>query len=146
MRRLALLAIVCALTASCAGTREVTGDRRVVGSVAMTFTVRPARVEVGRTVRFSLKMTNVAGRPAELTFPTSQQYDFWVMRGAKEVWRWSDDRVFTQAIEKRSIEPQSTLALSEPWSAGSAGTYVVHGELHADGYRHDLTGELKVGN
>ncbi len=146
MRRVLAVGFVIAVFASCAGTDEVTGDRRVVGGVNVTFTVRPARVDVGRTVRFALRITNIAGRAAELTFPTSKQYDFWVTRGRDEVWRWSDDRLFTQAIEKRTIEPQGALTLSEPWIAAPAGTYTVHGELHADGYRRDLTGELRVGN
>jgi hypothetical protein len=141
-----LVALVCALTlVSCAGSDEVSGDRRVVGGVSVTFSVRPARVEVGKTVTFTLRVVNIAGREAELTFPSSKQYDFWVTRGSREVWRWSDGRLFTQAIEKRTIAPQSQIVLSEPWAAGPAGEYRVHGELLADGYRRDLEGELTVG-
>ena len=146
MRR--ALAVACVLVAlsSCAGSDEVSGDRRVVGGVTLTFSVRPARVEVGRSVRFTMRVTNIAGRTAELTFPTSKQYDFWVTRGRDEIWRWSDGRLFTQAVEKRTIDPQSAIALSEPWTADRAGDYTVHGELLADGYRRDLTGTLRVGN
>jgi hypothetical protein len=146
MRRVLALVFVMAALASCAGSDEVSGDRRAVGGVTITFTVRPARVEVGRTVRFALRVLNIAGRKAELTFPTSKQYDFWVTRGRDEIWRWSDDRLFTQAVEKRTIDPQGVLALSEPWVAERAGEYTVHGELQADGYRRGLTGELRVGN
>ena len=142
----ASVALVAILCASCAGSGEVSGDRRTVGNVAVTFTVRPARVEVGRSVRLTLRMANVAGLPAELTFPTSQLYDFWVTRGKTEVWRWSKERVFTPAVEKRTIEPLATLTLAEPWVARSSGSYVVHGELYANGFRDGLTGELKVGD
>jgi hypothetical protein len=145
VRALIVIVAVLAVCASCAGSSEVSGDRRVVGGVSMTFTVRPARVEVGKTVIFTLRMNNIAGRPAELTFPTGKQYDFWVTRGSREVWRWSDDRLFTQAVEKRTIGPQDTLSLSESWVAKDAGHFVVHGQLHADGYGGDLEGELDVG-
>jgi hypothetical protein len=144
-RLVALMCVLSVLTA-CAGSDEVSGDRRVVGNVSVTFSVRPARVEVGRTVSFTLRVINLGGRAAQLTFPTSKQYDFWVTRGENETWRWSDEKLFTQAIEKRTIGPQSAITLSEPWAAGPAGTYTVHGELQADGYRRALTGELRVGN
>ena len=126
MRLLVGIAAVLAVSASCAGSSEVSGDRRVVGDVTVTFTVRPARVEVGKTVLLTLRVTNVAGRPAELTFPSAKLYDFWVTRGSDEVWRWSDGRFFTQAIEKRTIGPQDTLTLSEPWVARDDGRFVVH--------------------
>ena len=146
MKPLVALAFVMTILASCAGSDEVSGDRRVVGGVTVTFTVRPAHVEVGKTVRFALRVNNIAGRPTELTFPTSKQYDFWVTRGDAEIWRWSEGRLFTQAVEKRSIDPQASITLSEPWTAEPAGTYRVHGQLHADGYGRDLVGELRVGN
>jgi hypothetical protein len=145
VRRIVALGCVLVTLASCAGSDEVSGDRRVVGGVTVTFTVRPARVEAGETVTFALRIANIAGRAAELTFPSSKQYDFWVMRGREEVWRWSEGRLFTQAIEKRTIDPQGSLTLTEPWKAEPTGAFTVHGELHADGYRRDLTGELRVG-
>lgn len=131
---------------SCAGGTEVSGDRRVVGGVAVAFTARPARVAVGRTVRLVLRLTNVSGTRTELTFPTSQQYDFWVVQGDDEVWRWSEDQIFTQAIEKRTIGPQEAITLTEPWVPQQSGAYVVHGEVKAEGYGRDLTGKVMVGD
>jgi hypothetical protein len=139
-------ACVVATLAACAGTDEVSGDRRVVGGVSLTFSIRPARVEVGRTVRFALRVTNIQGRKTELRFPTSKQYDFWVTRGRDEIWRWSDGKLFTPAIEKRTVDPQGAITLSEPWTATPAGRYIVHGELQAEGFRRALTGTLRVGD
>jgi hypothetical protein len=145
MRGTLLALAVVMLASSCAGGGDVSGDRRVVGGVTVTFSVRPARVEVGRTVRLALRVTNIAGRPEKLTFPSAQQYDFWVTRGEEEVWRWSDDRVFTQSVEKRTIDPQGTITLSESWVANESGEYRVHGQVLAEGYGRDLTGSLRVG-
>ncbi len=39
------------------------------------------------------------------------------MDGDEEVWRWSSDRAFTQAVTTAEIEPQGTLVLSETWIA-----------------------------
>lgn len=145
MRRAVATVCVLASLVACAGSDEVSGDRRVVGGVTVTFTVRPARVEVGKTVRFALRVTNIQGRRTELTFPTSKAYDFWVTRGGDEIWRWSEGRLFTQAVEKRTIDPQGAITLEEPWAAGPAGRYTVHGELQADGFRRELKGTLRVG-
>lgn len=147
MRRVGrvIAGVLLLLTLSCAGANDVAGDRRVVGGVAVAFTARPARVAVGRPVRLVLRLTNLSGTRTELTFPTSQQYDFWVMQGTDEVWRWSDDQAFTQALEKRTIDPQQAITLSEVWVPERSGGYVVHGEVKAQGYGRDLTGRVRVG-
>jgi hypothetical protein len=129
---------------ACSG-NEVSGDRRTVGGVGVSFSVAPSRAEVGRSVRFTLRLTNVTGKTEQLTFPTGQRYDFWVMDGDEEVWRWSDDRVFTQAITKSSIDTQGTLVLSENWTPDRSGDFEAFGELAADGYERPLSGELRIG-
>lgn len=111
----------------------------------MTFTVTPGRAEVGRPVRFALRLTNNTGRAERLTFATGQQYDFWVTDGDEELWRWSEERAFTQAIQEHTLGPQDSLILDETWTTTSAGTFVAHGELKADAYGRPLTGELIVG-
>lgn len=136
-------ALVC--LAACAGSAEVSGDRRVVGGVIVTFTVTPGRAEVGRAVRVALRLTNNTGRAEKLTFASGQQYDFWVTDGDKEIWRWSEDRVFTQAIEERTLGPQESLTLAESWTTTKAGELVAHGQLKANGYGRALSGDLIVG-
>jgi hypothetical protein len=133
------------LLGACAGSSEVAGDRRVVGDVTMAFTVTPARVEVGRSVRFALRLTNNGGRSRDLDFASGQLYDFWVTDGDREVWRWSDEMTFTQALEKRTIPTQDSVVFEESWtSEGRPGTYVAHGLLKAEGYERELTGEVIV--
>jgi hypothetical protein len=145
MRRTALALFALLLIANACSGNEVSGDRRTVGGVGVTFSVAPSRAEVGRPVRFTLRLTNVTGKTEQLTFPTGQRYDFWVMDGDEEVWRWSDDRVFTQAITKASIDTQGTLVLTENWTPDRSGDFEVFGELAADGYKRPLSGELQVG-
>jgi hypothetical protein len=132
------------LFVACVGGANVSGDLRNVGSVTVTFKVAPARAKVGQAVRFSLRLSNNAGRDEELTYPTGQRYDFWTTSGSREAWRWSDGRVFTQATTKESIGAQSGLIFSESWTPERAGTYVAHGRVTADGYERELTGKLEV--
>jgi hypothetical protein len=141
-----LLAIsVLLLATACAGGGEVSGDRRVIGDVTMAFTVTPARVEVGKAVRLSLRLTNHGGRIKQLDFASGQLYDFWVTKSGDEVWRWSDDRTFTQATERREIASQDTLTLAESWTTEGVGTYVAHALLRSEGFDRELTGKVDVG-
>jgi hypothetical protein len=143
-RPIAVLACTFFACVSCAGGAEVSGDRRIVGDATMSFLITPSRVEVGKAVRFALRVTNTGGRPEELRFASGQLYDFWVTDGAKEVWRWSDDRRFTQATQERSIPSQDSLTLEESWRSEGTGTLIAHGLLKAEGYDRELTGKLRV--
>lgn len=145
MKRLAGALAVLALAGACAGGTEVSGDRRVVGDVTVVFTVTPSRVEVGRPVRFALRLTNHAGRDRVLPFSTGQIYDFWVTAEGREVWRWSDDRSFTQALTERSIPPQDTITFSEAWTASPAGDYIAHGIVRSGDFERELTGRFSAG-
>ena len=142
------IAIACAtlVLAACAGGSEVSGDRRVVGNSTVTFTVRPAKAELGRPVRFQLRITNNSGREDELTFATGQRYDFWVASDTGDLmWRWSDDRVFTQAIETVAIAPMDTLTLTESWTPDFTGAFRAFGRVEARGFDRALDGELVIG-
>ncbi|MHB9027537.1 MAG: BsuPI-related putative proteinase inhibitor, partial [Candidatus Latescibacterota bacterium] len=71
-----------------------------------------------------------------ITFPTGQSYDFIVSRDNSEVWRWSTDRFFTQAIREATIAAGNSLTFTETWDQTNndvervpAGTYSVTGIL-----------------
>jgi hypothetical protein len=136
---------VAFLAASCVGGGpDISGDRRNVGDVTVTFTVSPARVKVGQNVRFSVRLVNNAGREKVLTYPTGQRYDFWATAGRREEWRWSKDRVFVQAVTEEELAPQGGVTFAESWAPARRGTYVAHGRLTARGYERELTGRLVV--
>src|SRR5688500_15643838 len=57
-------------------------------------------VRVADGVRFTLHVTNRGGRNLELMFPSGQTHDFVVLDAAgKQLWRWSEGRMFTQAMQ-----------------------------------------------
>ena len=68
----------------------------------------------GKTLRFTLDVTNVGRKNVELTFPDGQTHDFAVLDGAgREVYRWGADRMFTQSVQNRTIDHGETLRISE---------------------------------
>jgi hypothetical protein len=144
VKRLAA-AVVLLLCASCVGSgTEISGDLRNVGGVTETFKVSPARAKVGQAITFSLRLVNNAGLEERLIYPTGQRYDFWATIGSHEHWRWSDGRVFTQAVTKESIPAQTGTTFTASWTPERPGTYVVHGLLKAERYERELTGKLEV--
>jgi hypothetical protein len=83
----------------------------------------------GDTVLLALRVTNPYQAPVQVTFPSGQTYDFAVRAGGRELWRWSADRGFTQAVQTRTLEPGGTWTFGERW-VRPAG---VRGELTAVG-------------
>lgn len=75
-------------------------------------------VETGDTVRLTLQVTNPSTAPVAVTFSSGQSYDF-VVRPAgagAEVWRWSADMGFTQALRTLTLGPGETWTFTERWT------------------------------
>lgn len=87
---------------------------------------------LGDSVEFVLQVTNTTGSEIDLTYPTGQSFDFVVSDAAgREVWRWSADRMFTQAVREEELAAGETLTYSAAWAAAGqpAGDYSVLGTL-----------------
>lgn len=96
------------------------------GSLVSSLQVEPS----ADSVRFVLQVTNAGTQPVPLEFSSGQSFDFVVMQGARELWRWSADRMFTQAMRSETLAPSETRTFTATW-APPAG---VHGELTASGF------------
>lgn len=78
-------------------------------------------VHVADGVRFALHVTNEAQKTLELTFPDGQTHDVVVLDAAeREVWRWSDGRMFTQSLQNRVLDEDETASYEAAWPARSA--------------------------
>lgn len=145
MRRLAPFVVAALAATGCmSGGTPISGDSRNVGDVTMTFRVEPSRVKAGQSVRLTLSLQNSSGRKVELVFPSGQKYDFWVTRDGRQVWRWSADRFFTQAVVRQTLEGQTGTQFSETWQTEGAGTYEAHARATAQRFERPLTGEVVV--
>jgi hypothetical protein len=139
-RRLSVLAtvLVVALSGACAadeapvaqpevdrvaGAEGAAADGALVGSLE----VEPSAA----AVRFVLRVENRGAGPVEVTFPSGQDYDFVVLQDGREVWRWSEDRMFTQALREERLAAGEAWTFEEVWrpSPGMAGEFEVVGRL-----------------
>jgi hypothetical protein len=89
---------------------------------------------VGDSVHFALQITNTSSEPVELHYRDGQSYDFLVLRGDMEVWRWSSDQMFTQALRHELLQPGETLDFEESWRipTGLRGELIAVGRLTAE--------------
>lgn len=80
--------------------------------------VSSLRVETGDTVTFTLQVTNASAAPVVFNFRSGQSYDFAVRPAGAgaEVWRWSADMGFTQAVRTLTLAPGETWTFGERWT------------------------------
>lgn len=83
-------------------------------------------------VRFAFTVTNTAGEPRELHFRSGQTADVVVLEGDREVWRWSDGRLFTQALRTETLAAGEAMTHEATWDAPAAGEYDAVATLEAD--------------
>jgi hypothetical protein len=87
---------------------------------------------VGTPVRLTFAIANSGPAPVTLQFATSQKYDFEVRRGGQTVWRWSADRMFTQALTSLTLAPGARQTFAQTWKQqDDRGQPVTAGEYEA---------------
>ncbi len=103
-----------------------------VAKIAPTFAVKVDK----STLHFSLDVTNVGKKNVELQFPDGQTHDFAVLDSAgREVYRWSEGRMFTQSLQNRTIEDGETLRIAEQATPPlPQGSYVAVATLRSTNY------------
>lgn len=95
---------------------------------------------VDGNVVFDFHVTNAGDSSVEVTFTSGQTADVVIYEagGDEEVWRWSDGRMFTQAMETMALEPGAEFHKSYTWKTPESGEYRVRATLNAD---HDAEAE-----
>lgn len=87
--------------------------------------------DAGDDLELTLTVQNAGADPVELSFSDGQRVDFAAFDGAEEVWRWSADRMFTQALGTEELAPGESRTFAGTWADPPAGEYRVVGELVA---------------
>lgn len=82
-------------------------------------------------VALTLTVENTGEDPVEMTFRDGQRAEFVARSDGDEVWRWSDGRMFTQAISTAEVDPGETVAFEAGWSDPAPGEYTLHGWIAA---------------
>lgn len=84
-------------------------------------------------VAFAFRVVNAGTDPVSVTFRSGQTADLTVYDDTAEmVWRWSSDKMFTQAIETRTLGPGQALEETFTWESPPSGSYSAVATLEAD--------------
>ena len=108
--------------------------------VALTLGVTSAR-----SVRFALKVVNESDKRVEMRFRSGLMQDFVVLdEHAREVWRWSEGRMFTQSVQNRVIAAGDSIAFEESWTPDRPGRYTVVARLNSPNYPAEQRAQFDV--
>lgn len=77
------------------------------------------------TVEFAFTVENPTTEPVELEFRSGFVADFAVFDNGEEVWRFSDDMMFTQALQSETLAPGETFTYAASWDDPRPGEYEV---------------------
>jgi hypothetical protein len=91
-------------------------------------------------------VTNTTEGPLDLTFPTGQSFDFVVSDGGREIWRWSAEQMFTQAIRHEQLGPGETQRHEATWEPppGVEGELLVRGVLTASDHAVEQSARFRI--
>lgn len=82
-------------------------------------------------VEFTFTVTNTGTEPVDLEFRSGLIADVGVYEEDAEIWRWSDDRTFTQALRTETLEPTESFAQEARWENPFPGRYTAEASLEA---------------
>ncbi|WP_293029536.1 BsuPI-related putative proteinase inhibitor [Natronococcus sp.] len=83
------------------------------------------------TVRFEFAVRNAGTDPVELQFSDACKAEFVVEEEGREVWRYTDGRMFAQMISSERIAPDETATYEAEWEEPRSGEYTAVAELRA---------------
>jgi hypothetical protein len=92
-------------------------------------------------LRFTLSVRNNTPKMLELRFPDGQTHDFVVKDFAgKEVWRWSQGRMFTSAMRSETLKGKGETQFEETWDTnGQHGSFTAVAVLRSNNFPVEST-------
>lgn len=92
-------------------------------------------ISVSNGVHFSFDVVNASARKLEVLFNDGRTHDIIVLDSlGREVWRWSNDRMFTQVVQSKVLRASDTLTFAESWTDPRPGSYIAVASLPSRNY------------
>lgn len=102
-------------------------------------------VTVDDAVRFDFAVVNESKKKLEVSFADGRTHEVVVLDSlGREVWRWSEGRMFTQAMQNRVLRTSDALRYEEEWQAPAPGRYVAVATLVSRNYPAEQRVEFTV--
>ncbi len=81
------------------------------------------------TVEFAFTVTNAGSETVDLQFSDAAKAEFVVREGDREVWRFTEGRVFAQMLSTDRLEPGASTTYDGEWDDPRPGAYTAVAEL-----------------
>lgn len=123
---IAVLAFACGPRPRGEGTPERSTAKRSSATLDARAPLAPTLdVAVNDGVHFDFDVTNSSSRKVELLFNDGRTHDIVVIDSlGREVWRWSEGRMFTQTVQNKVLRADDTISFAESWTDATPGSYV----------------------
>jgi len=140
-----ILPLLCAASAVAFAATPFSHDEKVTtpkharpensAPIVTTFDITRPKNDAEK-LRFTLNIKNNTTKMLELTFPDGQTHDFVVKDFAgKEIWRWSEGRMFTSAMKSETLKGKGQTAFEESWNAeGLHGSFTAVAILKSNNF------------
>jgi hypothetical protein len=121
-----------------AGTKHHAVEK--IAPIVSTFDITRQQDDADK-LRFALRVTNNTSKMLELRFPDGQTHDFVVKDFAgKEVWRWSEGRMFTSAMRSETLKGKGETVFEESWNPkGQHGSFTAVAVLRSNNFPIETT-------
>ncbi len=108
--------------------------------LATTFNVLRPKDDTA-SLKFALRVVNNTTKMVEIHFPDGQTHDFVVKDSAdKEIWRWSEGRMFTQAMRSKTLKGKDETVFEESWEPkGHHGSFTAVAILRSENFPVETT-------
>ena len=107
----------------------------------------------GQTVVMNIAVANPFNEPVTLRFTSGQTYDFVIWdSNDQNVWQWSDDKVFTMALQQRELAAGESYEVSTRWTVPEGetklppGLYRINGIINQDVWPYGSTIAITAGD
>jgi hypothetical protein len=149
-----IFGLMCvAVLAFACGPRPNTGE--VAGTVHATRARAAAQngpalvstlgVTVKNGVKMDFRVVNEGAKRLEVNFPSGKTHEVVVVDSlGREVWRWSDGRMFTQTLQNKVLHASDTLDYDATWRNAPAGKYTAIATLSSENYPMEQRAEFVV--
>lgn len=132
---IAVLAFACGPRPRSEAATDRSTVKRHAPADARTPLAPSLEVDVNNGVHFAFDVTNASARKLELLFNDGRTHDIVVLDSiGREVWRWSEGRMFTQVVQSKVLRASDTLAFAESWTDPQPGSYVAVATLPSRNY------------
>jgi hypothetical protein len=141
-----ILPLLCAASVAFAAAPSFAHDEKPVAStkhhnselsapIVTTFDITRPKDDADK-LHFTLSVRNNTSKMLEIRFPDGQTHDFVVKDFAgKEIWRWSEGRMFTSAMRSETLKGKEDTSFEESWSSkGQHGSFTAVAILRSDNF------------